>query len=256
MFDKKNNRRGFLKNISFIGAVSLLSPEIFAESSKGRIEAFNENDVILFQGDSITDSGRRKDLRQPNNGAALGRGYSELLAAYLLYKYSDKNLNIYNRGISGNKVFQLAGRWDEDCLQIKPNVLSILIGVNDFWHTLDGRYNGTVKKYKTDFTNLLERTKQELPAVKLIIGEPFAVLGVNKVTEDWYPMFNEYRVAAKEVAEQFQAIFIPYQQVFNKAQNTAPGSYWTADGVHPTLAGAQLMSEAWLRSIGIVRTQK
>lgn len=250
MLKKKNKRREFLRNISLMSAVSILSPQTFTDSPNKKNIDFNENDIILFQGDSITDSSRRKDYKQANNSAALGRGYSELLAAFLLYKYADKKLKIYNRGVSGNKVYELAERWDEDCLKIKPDVLSILIGVNDFWHTLDGRYNGTVSKYKIDFVNLLDITKQELPNIKLIIGEPFAVLGVNKVNEKWYPMFNEYREAAREVAEQFHAIFVPYQSIFDKVQHIVPGSYWTVDGVHPSLPGAQLMADAWLKKQG------
>lgn len=251
MLNKKNKRRDFLKNLSLLSAVSMLSPvTTFAASNQKKGITINEHDVILFQGDSITDAGRKKDYKQPNNSAALGFGYSELIAAFLLCKYHNKKLKIYNRGISGNKVYQLAERWDDDCLKIKPNILSILIGVNDFWHTLDGRYNGTVNKYKIDFVNLLNKTKQELPDVKLIIGEPFAVIGVNKVDEKWYPMFNEYRAAAKEVANQFNAIFIPYQSIFDSIQNIASGSYWTVDGVHPSLAGAKLMADAWLKKQG------
>ena len=100
-----------------------------------------------------------------------------LAAAALLEKYASLNLKIYNKGISGNKVFQLAERWDKDCLELKPDVLSILIGVNDIWHKLNGQYNGTVEIYRKDYIALLERTKKALPDVKLIICEPFAVTG-------------------------------------------------------------------------------
>ena len=152
-------------------------------------------------------------------------------------------------GISGNKVYQLAERWEKDCLQIKPNVLSILIGVNDFWHMLNGRYNGTIKTYRDDYKTLLHRTKQNLPDVKLIIGEPFAVPGIKAVDEKWFPAFDEYRAAAREMANAFDAVFIPYQSVFDKAQKSAPGVYWTFDGVHASLAGAHLMAHAWLEAI-------
>jgi lysophospholipase L1-like esterase len=166
-----------------------------------------------------------------------------------LFKYADKNLKIYNKGISGNKVYQLTERWDADCLDIKPNLLSILIGVNDFWHTLTGGYKGTVETYTTDFKKLLDRTKQALPDVKLIIGEPFAVKGVKAVDDKWYPAFDAYRTSAKEIASQYDAVWIPYQSIFDKAIETAPGSYWTIDGVHPSVAGAQLMAHAWLETV-------
>jgi lysophospholipase L1-like esterase len=179
----------------------------------------------------------------------MGSGYAMIAASGLLFQYADKNLKIYNRGISGNKVYQLADRWEKDCLDIKPNVLSILIGVNDFWHKLLGRYNGTIQTYREDYKALLDRTKQKLPDVKLIIGEPYAVTGVKAVDEKWFPDFNEYRAAAKEIAESFDAVFIPYQSVFDKAQKIAPGSYWTIDGVHPSLAGAHLMAHAWMEAV-------
>ena len=163
--------------------------------------------------------------------------------------HAGKDLKVYNKGISGNKVYQLAERWDADCLELQPKVLSILIGVNDFWHTLTGGYKGTVETYRNDLKTLLDRTKQKLPGLQLIIGEPFAVTGVKAVDEKWYPAFNDYRQAAREIADAYQAVFIPYQKIFDKAQKTAPGAYWTGDGVHPTLAGAKLMAQAWLEAV-------
>lgn len=247
-----SNRRNFLRNISLgsIAAISIpniVSAAVTAEKSKK--VTLKKEGVVLFQGDSITDAGRKRDNDQANNGAALGGGYALLAASGLLLKNAGKDLKVYNKGISGNKVFQLADRWDADCLSIKPDVLSILVGVNDYWHTLSGNYKGTVQTYKQDYDKLLARTKQQLPDVQLIIGEPFAVTGVKAVDEKWFPAFNEYRVAAREIADKYQAIFIPYQAVFDKAQKSAPGSYWTKDGVHPSVAGAQLMAEAWLQCV-------
>jgi len=207
------------------------------------------NEVILFQGDSITDAGRRKDPKDadvPNTTGALGSGYAYLAAAELLLRHAEKKPVIYNRGISGNKVYQLAERWDKDCLDLKPTVLSILIGVNDFWHTLTGNYQGTVKTYTDDYKALLDRTRQRLPGVKLIIGEPFAVAGVKAVDEKWYPAFQDYQAAARSLAAQYNATLIPYQNIFDQAQKRAPGAYWTGDGVHPSIAGNQLMAQAWL----------
>ncbi len=103
--------------------------------------------------------------------------------------------------------------------------------------------------YKDDFSKLLERTTKQIPSVKLIIGEPFAVRGVKAVDDTWYPAFDAYRKAAKEIADKFDAVFIPYQSIFDEAQKSAPASYWTADGVHPTLAGNELMAQAWLKTI-------
>ena len=127
--------------------------------------------------------------------------------------------------------------------------MSILIGVNDFWHKLNGTYDGTIGIYRKDYIALLERTRKALPDVKLIICEPFAVSGVKAVNEKWFPDFYEYQKAAKEAALQFGAVFIPFQKVYDEAINRAPAAYWTSDGVHASFAGAQLMAEAWIQAV-------
>ena len=247
-----STRRGFLKKASVASLLAVGSPELLltAEAApKAPKITLAPNDIILFQGDSITDAGRKKDPKEadvPNTAGTLGSGYAYLAAAELLLRHADKKPVIYNRGISGNKVYQLAERWDTDCLDLKPTVLSILIGVNDFWHTLTNNYQGTVKTYTDDYKALLDRTRQRLPNVKLIIGEPFAVPGIKSVDEKWYPAFKDYQAAARSLAAQFNATLIPYQSIFDQAQKRAPGAYWTGDGVHPSVAGNQLMAQAWL----------
>ncbi|NCD69685.1 SGNH/GDSL hydrolase family protein [Mucilaginibacter agri] len=249
-----NSRRDFITKAATATVAAVTIPGIIntalAASTSGKKKiSIDTGNVILFQGDSITDWGRDRKQTAPNTSAMLGGGYAMLAASGLLYKYAGKNLQVYNKGISGNKVFQLADRWDDDCLNLKPNVLSILIGVNDFWHTLNGSYKGTIENYTTDYKKLLDRTKQALPDLKLIIGEPFAVKGVKAVDDKWYPAFDEYRASAKAIAEQYDAVWIPYQSIFDKALETAPGSYWTTDGVHPSVAGSQLMAHAWLETV-------
>ena len=247
-----NSRRNFLRTAALSTLAATSIPEIVAAAYKPtgskKITLTNE-DIILFQGDSITDARRKKDDTNSNSPAALGTSYPFLATAEMLYRFPGKSLKCYNKGVSGNKVYQLADRWQADCLDLKPTVLSILVGVNDFWHTLVNGYTGTIKTYRDDYKTLLDRTKQALPDVKLIIGEPYAVIGVKSVDDKWYPAFNDYRAAAREIADSFGAVFIPYQEIYDKAQKSAPGSYWTIDGVHPSLAGAKLMAEAWLQTV-------
>ncbi|MCU0918381.1 MAG: SGNH/GDSL hydrolase family protein [Planctomycetes bacterium] len=201
--------------------------------------------VVLFQGDSITDAGRdRNRENNANEARALGTGYAFLAASRLLSARPEAGLKIYNRGISGNKVFQLAERWDKDCLGLKPGLVSILIGVNDIWHTLNGKYEGTVEVYERDYRTLLTRTQKELPGVRLVVCEPF-VLRCGAVTDKWFPEFDGYRAAARRVATDFQATFVPFQAMFDQAVRSAPPKYWAADGVHPTIAGAALMAQTW-----------
>ena len=252
MENQNNNRRSFIKKAAIGGVMALIVPEIVSAAfapDRVKKNILTKDNIILFQGDSITDAGRHREDLSFNNPGALGSGYSMLAGAAMLEKFPSLNLKVFNKGISGNKVYQLAERWDADCLEIKPDILSILIGVNDIWHKLTGNYNGTVEIYRNDYIALLERTKKALPAVKLVICEPFAVPGVKAVDDKWYPEFYSYQKAAREIADKFGAVFIPYQKVFDEAQKKAPGVYWTPDGVHPSLAGAQLMASAWLAAI-------
>lgn len=201
--------------------------------------------IVLFQGDSITDAGRQKDQYYTNQAGGMGVGYVLQTVGQLLGTQPQKNFRCYNRGISGHKVFQLAARWDDDCLNLKPDVLSILIGVNDFWHTLNGNYDGTVEIYESDYRQLLDRTKKALPNVRLIIGEPFAVAGGRAINEKW-ETFHPYRAVAKQIAKDYNAVFLPYHSVFEEALKSASVEYWCPDGVHPSIAGAHLMAATWM----------
>ena len=206
--------------------------------------------VVLFQGDSITDAGRDKKGNGPNNWTALGRGYPCLLAGALLADHAGAKLSVYNRGISGNKVPDLAARWQEDALDLKPAVLSILVGVNDIWHKLAGRYDGSVEDYETGYRELLKRTLKGLPGVRIVVCEPF-VLRCGAVSDEWFPEFDQRRAAAKRVADELKLTFVGFQSMFDEASKLAPPAYWAGDGVHPTLAGHALMAKTWREVVGL-----
>jgi lysophospholipase L1-like esterase len=216
---------------------------------KTRTSLIKPGGTIMFQGDSITDAGRKRHVLTPNSDAGLGRGYAWLAAAQLLIDRPNANLKIFNRGNSGNKVYQLTERWQTDCLDLSPDVLSILIGVNDFWHTLDGSYKATVEKYESDYYALIKRTKAALPKVQLVICEPFS-LKAGTVSDKWFPGFDGYRAAAKRVADGSDAVFVPFQTMFDAASKIAPPALWAADGVHPTGDGAAIMASCWLKAVG------
>lgn len=248
-----DNRRSFLKkSMLAMGATGLSADWLHGAEHADhmfRKIKIQPDDVILFQGDSITDAGRNKKNLDPNQADAFGNGYAYLAAATLLNHHADKNIQVYNRGISGNRVPDLINRWDKDCLALQPDVLSILIGVNDFWRTRDSGASNTPEQYKAQFKELLDTTFTALPEVKLIIGEPFAVNNVKHVDDSWNPEFAGYQQAAAEIAKEFNATFLPYQTIFDKALKQNDGAYWTTDGVHTTIAGANLMAESWLSSV-------
>ncbi len=129
---------------------------------------------IFFQGDSITDAGRCRVNVDPN--IKLGQGYAQLTAAKLLAEYPEKNLEIFNRGISGNRSVDLYARWKIDALNLKPDVLSILVGVNDTWHGKNKNNGVGIKRYERIYRELLTWTREVLPECKLVLCEPFVLL--------------------------------------------------------------------------------
>jgi len=166
-------------------------------------------------------------------------------------KYGDGGADVMPIGnLYKTQVYQLAERWERDCLLLKPDVLSILIGVNDYWHMRNCRYDGTPEVYAGDYRALLQRTREALPEVKLILCEPFILTQTTAVDESWVEPFREYQEAAWLIAEEFGAIWVPFQAAFHKASEIAHPSYWAHDGVHPSMAGSQLMAETWLNAVG------
>ncbi|MHA7108790.1 SGNH/GDSL hydrolase family protein [Sunxiuqinia elliptica] len=250
------SRRKFFKRSAVQAAGIASIPMILSaslpekKSKKAQFKNFPQGGTVLFQGDSITDAGRDKKRQLPNDASSFGNGYALMAGAALLNELADKKLTIYNRGISGNKVYQLRDRWQEDCLDLKPDILSILIGVNDYWHKRSGNYDGTVEVYENDFRALLKRTKQALPNTQLVICEPFSLTGGSAIGEGWQEEFEPYRQVARKLAKEFNTLFVPYQSIFDEAIKHAPATYWSGDGVHPSMAGAQLMASAWLEVVG------
>lgn len=252
---KKFSRRKFFRNAG-LGTAAVAGMPLLAHSSAPELDEskihdfFTEGEVLLFQGDSITDAGRSKEHEYPNNPWSFGVGYANHIASWLLEEMPAKNLSIHNRGISGNKVYQLAQRWEKDCLDLKPTVLSILIGVNDYWHFRNGQYDGTPEIYENDFRKLLSKTRKVLPDLKLVICQPFILTGTSAVDESWVEPFSAYQASAKRISDEFEAIWVPFQEAFDKAVKLADPTYWAADGVHPSMAGAQLMAKTWLEALG------
>ena len=245
------SRRSFvLSTLTATGALAATGawPERLAKA--GEPAALPAGGVILFQGDSITDAGRDRKAVGPNEPGGLGRGYPSMIAGALFADYPQLQLKVFNRGISGNKVPDLASRWEEDALALRPTLLSILIGVNDIWHKLNGRYTGTVGDYETGYRALLQRTREKIPGLRLVVCEPF-VLRCGSVADNWFPEFDERRAVAKKLAEELRLTFVPFQSMYDAATQHAPPAYWAPDGVHPSLAGHALMAKTWRSVVSI-----
>ncbi len=199
----------------------------------------------LFQGDSITDAGRgnREDLRET------GQGYVRLLEAELTY--ADAEAEVLNGGISGNRVTDLLARWKKDCLNVRPDVLTILIGVNDVWHELDFGNGVSDELYEEVYRLLLRQTVEQLPDCRIVLMGAYVTHGT-ATDGEWETFEREVgqksRIAGK-LAEEFGTAFVDLQREFDRAEKHFGAEHWTRDGVHPTAAGHRLIAEAWLETV-------
>ena len=237
----------------FVGTAAALSAAILARPSiatSARLMAPPKTLRILFQGDSVTDNYRVRTVADANIDRALGAGYPYLIASSELREHPDAGFAFFNRGVSGNKIPDLEARWQTDTLDLKPDVLSILIGVNDFWHTILNGYTGTLESYEKHYQALIDETRRALPDTRFVIMEPFALRG-KFVDDRWYPAFAGYQAAARRVAHASGAQFVELQDAFNKASARTGPRYWTADGVHPTPAGHELIAEHWRKTVDL-----
>jgi len=204
------------------------------------------NDLILFQGDSITNAFRKPE--EVCNAYQMGSGYAMMVAAQLLATRPHDNLRFLNRGVSGHGINELRARWQSDCLDLQPNVLSILVGINDC-NPLHPQPALSAAAYETAYRELLAVTRSALPAVRLILCEPFVLLA-GQVPAGWLPLVTERGEIVRRLAEEHDARFVPLQAAFAKALKSAPPEYWSFDGIHPNAQGHWLITETWLRHAG------
>lgn len=199
---------------------------------------------VLFQGDSITDMARGRTA-DPNH--ILGHSYVFLIAAKQGATFPDQAVTFINRGVSGNEVGNLATRWDADALELKPDVLSILIGVNDVGHALRKNEPVSIETYEKIYDEMLARTIAALPKVRLVLCEPFIAPGKSPGDrfEEWRAAITAMQGVVARLAKKYRAPVVHFQKTFDDAFKRAPVEYWIWDGVHPTYAGHQLLADEW-----------
>lgn len=201
----------------------------------------------LFQGDSITDCGRG----DYGNPYATGCGYPRLLEADLTAR--DGTCEVMNCGIGGNRVVDLLARWKRDCLNLEPDVITILIGVNDVWHELGNHDGVSAALFEEVYRILLRETYAALPQTKVILMGAYVMPGP-ATTLDWEVFSGEVaarREVTRKLAEEFGLTYVDLQQAFDEAQKKFPAQRWTGDGVHPTAAGHEVIAIAWKKAAGV-----
>lgn len=243
---QNNSRRNFIKNTTLAGFAILADKKMPATNE----EVKQQQLIFLFQGDSITD-GNRGRSNDPNH--IMGHGYAFSIASRVGAAFPAMANVFYNRGISGNKVTDLAERWQKDALDLKPDVLSILVGINDSSSVINNRNNVTVEEYETVYRNLITKTLAVLPNCLLVLCEPF-ILPVGKVKDNWdayYADIKKRQEVVARLAKEYKTVFVPLQNVFDKEHQKARAAdeYWMWDGVHPTYSGHELITKEWLKQV-------
>jgi acyl-CoA thioesterase I len=205
------------------------------------------NDSVLFQGDSITNAFRMP--QEISTSYQMGAGWAMLVAAQILGRRPELNLRFTNRGVSGDTVDRLAARWQTDCVDLKPDVVSVLVGINETLNGMaDPAKDRSVETFSAAYEELLRKTRDALPDARLILCEPF-VLPVGQMTPAHLEHLKPRQAAVRMLSERFGAMFISLQRRFNDACRLAPADYWLFDGIHPNAAGQWLIANAWLDAI-------
>ena len=216
---------------------------------------------FLFIGDSITDGGwgrsggsmmSTEQRNQKDLNHIYGHSYMMLCAARIQSDYPEQQLQFFNRGISGNTLQDLQGRWKTDCLELNPDVVTMLVGTNDVDLYLNGKAPLDMKKWENDYRQLLDLLRTANPDVKIILGTPF-VAQVGRIgSKDNYhqrkALIAECANVVRHIASDYNATLLDYEKMFNELtkQNA---SYWIWDGIHPTAAGHQKMADLWLSTM-------
>ena len=213
-----------------------------AETLEHKAAAWRTGDKILFHGDSITDAHRGSGS---GDDAGLGRGYVQIIAKRLSQEHPSRRLIFVNRGVSGDQIDDLVRRWNEDAIALEPDILSILVGINDTGAET------ALQEFEVVYDALLERTKAALPNVRLVLCEPFALLprSADGNPHRWETNVRERARIVEKLAAKYRAPFVRFQKVFDDALKAAPAEHWLYDGIHPTQAGHQLMADEWIRTV-------
>lgn len=232
----------------------------------------NKKDTVVFIGDSITHGGRGlcMDLNH-----IMGHGYAEMVCARLAADNLENMPKFINKGISGQTTQDIAARWDEDVIKYRPNVVSLLTGINDIMRNLNAPVEEFVKKYLDTVEMLIKKTKDALPDVKIILCEPFYldsrtegdpyedipsakceadfIFGnintTDEIVKNYYERIAPMQKGLPIIAEKYGLTYVPFQDIFDEwAKKVAP-SYLIWDNVHPTMAGHRLMADRWLETV-------
>ncbi len=225
--------------------VQLLLPMVMLMSQSEPLAPppFPANSRVLFVGDSITDMNRGRSA-DPNH--ILGHSYAFLIGARCGASYPALHYEFINRGVSGNRIDDLSARWQPDVIDLKPTILSILVGINDV------ESGQSLDTYESKLEKLVSQTRQALPKTRIVLCEPFGLASGSR-KDRWSaitPRLTQVQNATRVVAERYKTVYIQLQNAFDLAAKPIGAEYWIWDGIHPTYSGQQLLADTWLSEFG------
>lgn len=199
------------------------------------------NDLVLFQGDSITDAGRNREISED-----LAGGYAGKAAALFRARHPELGVRFLNRGISGDRSSDMLNRWQTDCIDCKPDVISIMIGINDTWRRYDSGLPTTAKEYADNLESALRQAKET--GARIVVISPYLLPAEDKAhwrAED----LDDKQAACKALAEQYADAYLPMDDIFREYLASHPDADCSPDGVHPNDLGAQIIAEHWVELV-------
>lgn len=215
--------------------------------------AANSQRRVLFIGDSITDGNWGTNCNGERNltdmNHIFGHGYMYLCASYFMGAFPERGYEFFNRGISGNTIVDLEKRWQTDALDLHPDILSVLVGINDI--ILNNGQDVDTVAFEAKYRALLDKSLAENPSLVIVLGEPFWQQGFRVDTEGFVERnCLALARATRRIANDYNAIFLEYQPMFDALCSKGNITYWIWDGVHPTPAGHYRMSRMWIEAMG------
>mgnify|MGYP001966806350 FL=1 len=254
------HRRDFLKKSAICTGAAALSSQVAAETeAQGeapasgysyRRPAFKKGSRLLFIGDSITDMKWGRNEKDRNH--YLGHSYVYLIASRLGVDMPEARLEFFNRGHSGNRITDLRSRWKKDAIDMKPDLLSVLIGVNDRKVKKGASFDA--EKWAENYHHILASSRQANSDLRIVLLDPFVLKSgwwMNKGGE-WdasRAQINQMRAVIAKLAKEFNAVQVPTQDVFDAAAKAVEPAHWIWDGVHPLPQGHELIARRWLEDV-------
>ena len=198
---------------------------------------------ILFQGDSVTDGGRDR-----SNPADMGEGYPRYASAMIQDSYPDSDFEFVDLGISGNRTEHLVARLESDFIEIQPDIVSIMIGINDVWHHYAFEFVETTdEQFEQNYRTVLDAIKSRTSA-RILLIQPFLLETVDPVKQELCEELSRKQAIVKKLADEYADAYLPLDEVLHSETEEEP-AYYSADGVHPTPDGACFIGEAYLRTV-------